>query len=385
MNKKSMFCLAGCASAVLLCSPVMAEETKEAVLSDDIYSFSLLLDGDLYEFPMSYEDFTALGWEYKDDAGTEISPNQYSPSETFSKGNLDAYAKIINLGINTLPVSECTVGGLSIDSWQFEDAPDTVIEFPKGIVFGKSTLEDIKAAYGEPSDTYEGDLYTMLSYEYDYYQEIEFYVDKETGVIDEFDIENFVVDEESNAAAAAEVSSDPTEEVLAYTAPTELGDDLLSFIVEYAGDLYQLPAPVSVFLENGWTLKEKDSDSVIAGKDFGWVYMMKDNQEYHSTVRNYSPNAAAIENCFVTSVESSVDSTNLPITIQKGITLGMSNEDLLAALEGEDYETDDSSDMFIYYTIEGKESSLDGIQILVKREDNAVTSIEVEYEPDTLS
>lgn len=45
----------------------------------------------------------------------------------------------------------------------------------------------------------------------------------------------------------------PTEpNVSAYTAPEELGDDLQSGIVEVGGDLYQLPCPLSAFLDNGW-------------------------------------------------------------------------------------------------------------------------------------
>lgn len=367
-----------------------AEDTAEtaaetAVLSDDPYSFQLLLDGQLYTFPMSYADFTALGWEYQDDETAEIEPNSYSSTEVFLKGDLQAYVSMVNLGLNTLPLSECSVGGFSIDSWQFQEAPNTTIELPGGIVYGTSTLEDIKAAYGEPSDTYEGDLYTKLTYEYDYYQSLELYVSTETGLLNEVAVENFVADEEANAAAEAQVSSEPTEEVLAYEAPTELGDDLQSFIVDYAGSLYQIPAPVSVFIENGWTLKEEDSDSIVAGKDFGWVALMKDNQELRAIARNYNANATTIENCFVTSVEGNVNSTNLPITVQKGITLGMSAADLETALAGVEYEKDNSSSaMFTYYTIEGKESSLDSVEILLNTEEGTVTGIEVSNEPDEL-
>lgn len=386
MKKQFLSCLLAC--SIVLGAAGIPAAAGETGLSGDIYSFQLKIDGELYQFPMSYADFTALGWEYQDDASSELSPNSYSAAEVFKKGELEAYAKIMNLGINTVPLSECMIGGISIDTWQFQDAPDTSIELPGGIVYGVSTLEDVKAAYGEPSDTYEGDLYTKLGYEYDYYQEWELYIEKESGVLYEIDVENMIADEateSANEAAAAQVSSEPTEEVLAYTAPEELGDDPLSFVVDYAGTLYQLPAPVSVFEENGWTIKEKDSDSIIAGKGFGWVYMMKDNQEYHTTVRNYSSNAAVLRNCFVTTVEGAEYSTNLPITIPSGITLGMSGEELLAALEGISYEADDSSDSYVYYTIAGESTSRERIDIVLNKEENAVTSIEVSHEPKELS
>ena len=388
MKKRIMTCLlTGAIVFSALGIHVYAEETTDASseLSESIYSFEVKLDGELYQFPMTYADFTAMGWTYKNDETAEIQPNSYSSAETFKKGSLEIYTYIYNLGINTVPVSESMIGGISMDQWQFDDAPETTLELPGGIHYGTSTIDDITAAYGTATDTYDGDLYTKLTYEYDSYQDVELYVSKETGVLNEVDIRNLIADKESNAAAASEVSDEPTEEVMSYQTPEELGDDLQSFVVEYAGDLYKLPAPVSVFEKNGWTIKEEDSDSVVSGKSFGWVYMMKDNQEYHAIARNYNANATTIRNCFVTSVKGNVNGPNLPITVQKGITVGMSKADLTSALEGSDYECDgESSDYFEYYTIEGKDSSLNKVEILLKKDEGKVTGIEVSNEPKKL-
>ncbi len=359
-----------------------ASEAGDAI-SDDIYDFQLKLDGVLYTFPMSFDDFLALGWEYDGDEDLEIAPNSYT-GELFYKGDLQAYVNLLNTGINTVPYSECTIGGMSIDSFYFQDAPETIIEFPKGIAYGTSTLDDVKAAYGEPSDLYESDLYTKLSYEYDFYQDWDFYIDAETGVLDEFDVRNFTYDEEANAAAAAQVSGDPTEEVLAYVAPTELGDDPLSFVVEFAGDLYQLPAPVSAFLENGWTLKENESDSVVAGYDSGWLYMMKDNQEFSTLAHNYNPNATTIENCFVTTIEGNRYDTDLPVVLPGGAATGMTTAELEAALKDVDYTKDDSNDTYVYYNINGKDEYNESISILVYTDEDLVSGIEVRHYPDSI-
>lgn len=363
-----------------------AEETTAedgAELSDDIYSFEVKIDGEIYKFPMSYADFTSKGWSFSGDETAEIAPNYYT-SESFTKDNLTAYVSLINLGINTVTLSDSVVGGIDLDSYYLEDAPDTVIELPGGITYGVSTLDDVTSAYGTPSDTYEGDLYTKLTYDYASYQNIDLYIDSETGVLNEIDIRNFVYDEESNSSAAAEVSDEPTPEVLAYEAPAELGDDLNSFIVDFAGNLYQLPAPVSVFLENGWTLKEDESDSVVAGKDSGWVYMIKDNQKFHTLAKNYNANATTIENCFVTSVEVNVNGTNLPMTVQKGITMGISEEELIAAIGDTRYEKEESSDTFTYYNIKSEEYTTDYVQVLVNTEEDQVTGICVQYHPSSL-
>ncbi len=366
------------------------EETEEAEeeeeLSDDIYSFQLEMDGELYTFPMSFADFTAMGWEYQGDAEEQMGPNQYTVGERFQKGDAEVYASLVNLGINTVTFAEASVGGMSMDPYQFEDAPDTQIVFPGGIVFGQATAEDIEAAYGKPSDVYEGDMYTKMNYEYDSYQEWDFYVYAESGVLEEFEVRNFVEDEEANAAAAAQVSDEPTEEVLAYEAPEELGDELMSFKVEYAGVVYQLPVPVRVMEEDGWTVKEELSEPLVSGGSFGWVTMMKDNQELRCMATNYGPDAAVIRNCFVTSFKADTLGPDLPLTLPGGATLGMTEDELLAFLDdaGVEYEKDESSG-FLYYEVKGPENILDGFEfILNKEEGNVVTGIEVTYEPDAL-
>lgn len=358
------------------------ESTSE--LSDDIYSFQIKINSDVYSFPMSFDDLISLGWEYIDDDSAELAPNNYSPTERFKLGDLEAYVTMVNLGINTEPISDCTVAGISIDSFQMADVTDVAIELPGGIQYGVSTLDDITAAYGTPSDTYEGDLYTKVSYEKDYYQDVELYVDSETGFLNEISLENMSAEEDAGSDAAADLSDEPTPEVLAYQAPSELGDDFTSFIVEYAGDLYQLPAPLSEFVKNGWTIDTSQSASYVAGKSYDWVYMSKDNQNYHTIVRNYSPDAAVIENCFVTDVEGNVNSTNLPITVQKGLTLGLTEAEVVSALEGVDYELEDESETFHYYNIKSPESSLDYVQIVINTEDDSVIAINVTNTPKTL-
>lgn len=354
-------------------------------LSDDIYSFQAEIDGEVYQFPMSYGEFTAKGWTYDGDAAQTIEPEQYTAAETFKKDSLKLYATIFNLGMNTVPFSECQIGGFSVDSYMMKDSAFSV-KLPKGIEFGVSTLEDVKAAYGEPSREYDGEMYTALTYEYETYQDVEIQVDKETKVVSKIDMRNIIetAGEEEQAQAEAAVSDEVTEEVKSYQAPTELGDDFTKFIVEYDGALYQMPAPVSEFEKNGWTVKEDQSDMTVKGKDFGWVSLTKNDQELRAIAQNYGDNATTIRNCFVTTVKGDDNSTDMPITVQKGITRGMAKADLEKALEGVTYKFEES-DMFEYYTIEGPESSLDYVQILVRKDTSVVQAIEVSYTPKELA
>ena len=60
-------------------------QTGAQALSDDIYSFQAEIDGEVYQFPMPYGEFTAKGWTYDGDAAQTMEPEQYTAAETFKK------------------------------------------------------------------------------------------------------------------------------------------------------------------------------------------------------------------------------------------------------------------------------------------------------------
>ena len=122
-------------SETALTTDTETESTSESSnstseLSDDIYSFQIKINSDIYSFPMSFDDLISMGWEYIDDDSAELAPNNYSPTERFKLGDLEAYVTMVNLGINTEPISDCTVAGISIDSFQMADVTDVAIELP---------------------------------------------------------------------------------------------------------------------------------------------------------------------------------------------------------------------------------------------------------------
>ena len=150
------------ACAMMAAAPAMGEEATEAasteqtadlasvgeqtVLSDTLYDFQIQIDGTVYQFPMSYEAFKANGWEmdtdYTGSEEDEIEPNQYG-IYYFSKDDVTCTAYVLNLGINNLPASQCLVGGISIDGFDW-DVNTGEILMAGGIQRGVSTLEDIQ-------------------------------------------------------------------------------------------------------------------------------------------------------------------------------------------------------------------------------------------------
>ena len=177
--------------------------------------------------------------------------------------------------------------------------PGTVM-LPGNIAVGAATIEDIKAAYGEPSDVYENDTYTELSYEKDLYEEVTLCVYKETGTLLEADIRNFV---EPEGFDAGTVSGETPSIVTDYQAPTALGEDLMDPVVEFMGDLYQLPAPVSAFEANGWVIQNAEEGAFAEGGGLEFIDMMKENQTVRFSVYNLTENAVTLSNCFVTELQ----------------------------------------------------------------------------------
>lgn len=344
-------------------------------LSDDVYSFQVEIYGELYQFPMKYTDFINYGWEYNED-DTEILGSNYMLLGVFSNGKIDCYVDIANFDVNAKPISECYISRISIESVNIRKIDDFSLRLPKGLEFGKATLEDIKEAYGTPSDTYEGEYSTKLTYQYDYYQEVEISVSKESGSIGAIKIQNALIPDDF---VVSEVKTEVPEIVNNYKTPDTLGDSLETFIVQYGGTLYQLPAPVSIFITNGCKIDESGTDMVISGQSFGYVTLMKDNQELRVMANNYSEEATSIENCFVTTVKSGDYGNSTDIVIPRNITIGMSELDLEKALTGIEYEKDTSSTAYNYYRIIPGKSSLDNYEIFVK--DNAVYKIEVQNSP----
>ncbi len=319
-----------------------AEDT-EAGLSDDIYSFSVQIGGEIYQFPMLYADFVEKGgWEvssyYADQEEDMLTPNSYT-FMGFEKDGNKVSIDVINYDINEVPMKECYAGGLNIDgSYDFDEKAIEVV-LPGGIKMGEATMEDIEAAYGAPSDTYEGDLYTKVSYERDSYEEISLYVYKESGTLGQIDIRNFA---EPEGFQVGEVSTEVPEIVTSYEVPKALTDDYTDPIVEYMGDLYRLPAPVSAFLANGWSIKDVSESDYVRGGGIAFVDMLKDNQSMHMAIYNDTNNATSYENCMVHELEfHTYDNEIIAMKLSGGVTLGANADELMAAAKENEYYVND--------------------------------------------
>ena len=347
--------------------------TTPSELSDDIYSFQVSVDGTVYQFPMWAKDFAALGWTYDGDDSQILTSNQYTVAETWVKGDLEVYTSLINLSMNEVTYKDAAVGGITFDEYELKDT-NVQIVLPKGIQFGVSTRDDIIAAYGEPTDEYDGSMYYNMTYEYDYYQEIDLYVYKETGTLDKIEIRNFVELEGADNSVDATVP----DVVKEYKAPSDLGNDLYAFNIQLEGKLYTLPCPVSAFVENGFKIVEDNSQMEIGADSYGWIELSYNNQTYRCIVDNYANYATVAENCFVTTMESSIYGPEFDLVIPGNIKVGDAETDVVEIIKNFNYEAETSGD-FTYYEISDPEgSSLAGYELTVK--EGKVISIDVQFD-----
>ena len=342
-------------------------------LSDDIYDFQISIDGFVYQIPVLYEDMVANGYSCEDDED-ELPSMNYSLADVVKFGGSKMYVQFMNFDINSAPKKDGYIVQMSIEADELDDNNEVVLA--QGIKLNESTYDDIKAAYGDASDVYEGSIYNKYTYKKDIYSDIDLYCDLETGKLIEIEMQNIVEPEDF---VTSEISDEVPEIVGSYEAPTKMSDNALDYIVEYDGDMYQLPCPVSVFEENGWKVVEDSSEEFIEGSGSGKVTLMRNNQSFWTYVRNYDKGATAVSNCFVQDIEANIYECDVDMNIA-GIKKGMSEDDFIKLIDkaGYEYETEDSSS-YTGYSIKDDRSLTYHVDIICR--DGIITGLSCQYDP----
>lgn len=347
------------------------EELAAGSYLDDLYEFKVSIGKISYRLPISYNAMTARGWIYEGDETVTLKPSQYTSQELIERGDVILSASFFNVGINTQEIKDSLIGQLAFDRLNLIGC-ETEIRFPGNIIYGKSTREDVIFAYGEPTRIEEGDGKDQLIYEKGEYERITFTIDKNSNEISDVDLINFTEPENFDDG---EISKETPTEVNEYTSPEKLGDDLTKPYVKIADALYKLPAPVSAFLNNGWSIVEEGSHGAVVAKGAGTVTMGKNGMRITSDVINYADTAVYVQNCFVTMVYVDLEENkNGMMYIPKGICVNMPASELETVLDGVRY-TSTKDGRYTYYTITHKGGKENGFIIRVNQENGKVDSI----------
>ncbi len=310
---------------------------------DDIESlYAFTLEGTEYTLPFSAEDLRANGWDfyYSTDA-TEKIPGMTVQGCWMVKDSSEEKMIIVtflNATGNAMEMQNARVAGIDVES-------DAAVEFAleSGLKIG-STAEEVEAVYGAPeSDSYEYEFSELLREKGTDLQEsmrdmslmfseaadsdsTMFEMD-DSQTVSEIELNYYKTFEED----ATEPSARPAY-LDAYAAPAALGAGLTPLTFELDGAAYQLPMPLSVFLENGWTL---DEESVVYGLgDNSSVYISNGDRRANVEVENLDEMMVNVQDTVVTSIQFflddnwSADALKLPY----GITNKTTDEELKSLL-----------------------------------------------------
>lgn len=355
-------------------------EPEEGSYLEDLYEFKVNIGKIAYRLPITYSSMTSRGWIYEGNETITLKPSQYTSQELMDRDDVILLVSFLNVGIHTQEIKDSLIGQITFDKLNLIGC-ETEIQFPGNIVYGTSTKEDVLFAYGEPTDLVEveGKEQEQLVYEQGEFQHVIFTIDKTTNVISSVDMCNFT---EPENFENAEISEDTPQEVLDYEAPEKLGTDLNNPYVEIGENIYKLPAPVSAFLENDWSIVEADSHEAVVAKGVGNITLEKDGLYITTDVINYADTALYVENCFVVTVYADLEeNAKATMEIPNEICLNMPLTALEEVLEGVDYTTSKDK-KYTYYTISHSGGEENGFIIRVNKTKKIVDSISCKEIPD---
>ncbi|MCL2106162.1 MAG: hypothetical protein FWH26_03750 [Oscillospiraceae bacterium] len=161
----------------------------------DISNFLMLVDGKKYTVGDPFSKFAA-DFELarlQADIGETILDQDRKISVSFMKpGGGYVYASVINRDKEDKPVKDCNTASLSSD--QFE-VTKYDCSFVGGIIIGKTTMDEIKTLFGDPTQTFETDStirwdfspkkdYAIINYSVSF--------EKATGVLTKVDMQYIV-------------------------------------------------------------------------------------------------------------------------------------------------------------------------------------------------
>lgn len=349
----------------------------EAVLGDSITSSTIEIDGHVLQFPLSYQEMMDMGFQYLGNANEKIPANTYIITEYFRLNDSKYMCYAMNFDIGEHPVSSCYIVGMTFDNTSIEN-PDTVINLPGNLTFGQATKEDVEAAYGDPTDTETSDTlekykYIQSTYSYGYLT----FDTEQDGVINCVDLLNIVKPADFKESEVGDIEPDI---YYTYAEPEGLSDNLFDYTVSYDGKVYKLPAPVTAFIADGWTINEAESEDVIPGGTYGNICLEKGDYTLTAEVQNYSNDPVNIRYCYVTELTADNGDGAIALECTGGIKPGMSETDLLAQLTAlaVTYETD-TDEGTTTYTVTDPEELVYEYDFMVK--DGTLVNVDVNCEP----
>lgn len=153
-----------------------------------VFDFKFSVNGDEYAIPASFKEFADKGWKYDGEADETVPAHKYLIGAYIEKDDMDPSVYIMNDNDNEINVTEGDISCIGFDQF---DMKNNEIKYGDNITMGKTTIEEVKSAFGEPDyeNTLEDLGITTIKYEKDIYIEVEFKFD-ESGILNSFTLTN---------------------------------------------------------------------------------------------------------------------------------------------------------------------------------------------------
>lgn len=356
----------------------IAEETNEGI--DSVFEFSV--NGRHYTLPLDINEFTNGKWSYEfpQDAD-KIVPGNESEMITLTYNGEVFYFNVINHSVNSQPVSKCMVYSVSFFNSDAKNANIDIKLYNDKFSFDKTTPDDLKAILGEPlaTKTKDDNLYLEYGDEEHRYSASTSYCFT-NNLLSYVDITNRLMPEDFQQP---EVHVETPDLVYEYEAPETLGDDMLSGNFSLDGKVYNLPAPLTAFTDNGWTYNQ-EMYLVVPAMTHDYMSLQKDDISISLRVYNPLPNATTFDHAIVTSVTSPSEPSNLEFVLPGGIKPGSTINDLEnSVLHKYKYIQDTEEPIYATYKIpfDANTSSnypKEAIEIYIDEETNTVYAIGID-------
>ncbi len=295
-------------------------------LSEDLYSFQVLIGGETIALPSTFDRMIKAGWTYTGNEEELLKPEQRTVSSAWEKNGVLLSAEMVNTSWDVLPVGQCVLAAV-----QLNDSA-TQVMLPGGVLLGVSGLRDVMDAYGAPSSTYEDGDISRFTYQLDYDQEAVFTFAESTGVLKSASLRNVVMAAAPDPTVLLGSSASGSS---SYRMPSSLGNDPFSFHVSYGDALYTLPAPVKEFEKNGWVLGE-GADDVVKAYGSGQLTLSRSGKQWTTWVYNDSDKATLAGSCLITTVVSDMGRGDVSLLLPGGVTTGMAEEEMQSIYAGID-------------------------------------------------
>lgn len=309
-----------------------ANTYKGVEMSDELYDFTIKIDGIVYTVPSKLSDFLNSGWDYAYDNPEENSVNgEDSEFDKFENKNGLLGFSVINLSGNTKKFKDCKIGGLD---YSFSEWNNCSIELAKGLVLDKTktTSQDVIDKWGKPTENRTSEYGKMLDYIKDDNVMYHFSFDENDKLIT-FEAKNWVADANditTNAERPAYLDN--------YKVPTSLTNNFLSYTFKLDGAFYTFPAPVSEFVKNGWKITEK-VESVAAKQGISnGITIEKNGNKLTCGIRNYSDSQVSAEDTMITRMYITSYYDDVGLELSGGIKLGMSETDFKKIINVNDFD-----------------------------------------------